>query len=99
MKLNAYLLVFLTFWAQFDDLLLTPVFAVQSAPLPTDDDEYLPTELREQREHINNLRGRVSVGMKPQIEHIPIAQRDVPSQSNIRTPSGPCLYVLMSLQI
>ena len=32
MKRLAYLLIFLTFWAQFDDLLLTPASAFQSAP-------------------------------------------------------------------
>jgi hypothetical protein len=98
MKRLAYLLIFLTFWAQFDDLLLTPASAFQSAP--SDDDEYVSSGGQEQQEWFGPRRQPPSVSVKPQAADFPLVRREVPSEWKLTTPfAPPPLYVFMSLQI
>jgi hypothetical protein len=100
MKRHAYFLILLTFWAQFDDVLLTPASACQSAPFPSDDDEYVSSEGPEHQRRPGPRRMPQSVSVKPANANFSFVPRGVPSGWNLTTPFGPPpLYVFMSLQI
>src|SRR5215831_16675312 len=100
MKCIAYFLVFLTFWAQFDDVLLISVLPFQSAPLSSDDNEYVSSGSQEQREWLVPRRQLQSVSVRLQVADFPLVRRAVPSEWNLTTPfASPLLYVFMSLQI
>jgi hypothetical protein len=97
MRQVAYGLVLLTFWAQFDDVLLPLVLATQSAEVATDDDEYLSCERPEQcapRRHVQ------TDSVKHQAADYSSDQKNLSSERQVtglfvRSP----LYVFMSLQI
>jgi hypothetical protein len=101
MKQVAYLLISLTFWSQFDDALLTPASALQSAPLPSDDDdEFLPPQRQEREEPFAARRQPQPVSVKPYAADFSTVERGVPSEWNLTTPfAPPPLYAFMSLQI
>jgi hypothetical protein len=103
MKRNAYLLVFLTCWVQFDDsLLLALPWAGQSAPLPSndDEDEYLPATGQEREEQSILRRQPQSVRVKAQAADSTLVGNGLPSEWNLASPFAPAsLYVFMSLQI
>jgi hypothetical protein len=101
MKQVAYFLISLTIWSQFDDVLLTPASALQSAPLPSDDDdEYLPAKRQEQPEQFAPRRQPQSVSVKPRAADFFSVGRGVPCEWNLTTPyAPPPLYAFMSLQI
>jgi hypothetical protein len=100
MKRKAYLLVFLTIWAQFDDALLTPASTFQSAPLPADDDDdFLPVKRPAHQDQFAR-RQPLSVGVKPLAANFTFVQRRVPSESKLTAPFTPApLALFMSLQI
>jgi hypothetical protein len=103
MKRNAYLLVFLTFWVQFDDsLLLALPSAGQSASLPSNDEEeeYLPATGQERQEQSSLRRQPKSVSVKAQAADSTLVGNRLPSEWNLAAPFAPAsLYVFMSLQI
>src|SRR5262249_45738807 len=100
MKRNAFFLVFLTFWAHFDDVLPAPASAFESAPLADGDDECLPQQRRRQEEECSAHQKPVFVRLKPQTADVTLVPRGVPSEWNLTTPfTPPPLYVSMSLQI
>jgi hypothetical protein len=101
MKRNAYLLVFLTFWSQFDDALLTVASAFQSAPLQSydDDDECLPLKRLAEQEQFAPRRQPQVVSVKPQAAECCFAGR-CSFEGKLITPfPAPLLYIFMSLQI
>jgi hypothetical protein len=102
MIMNTYFLVFLTFWVQFDDLLLAFPSAGQAAPLPcnAEADEYLPPVPQERQERSSPRRQDKSVSARAQAADAIFVARCQPAAWNQSTPlSRPPLYVLMSLQI
>jgi hypothetical protein len=102
MKWNPYLLVFLTAWAHFDDVLLTPASPCQCARLPSDDDdECLPLERRTQhQEELSERRQPKSAGVKIQTADSQPLRNGVPLDQQLATHLAPRLiYIFMSLQI
>jgi hypothetical protein len=101
MKRNAYLLAFLTFWVQLDDALLTSASTLQSASLPSDDDdECLPLECKEQLEQGSARRPLHPVRVASRAADFPRIRRGLPFEWKLTTPlAPPPLYVFMSLQI
>jgi hypothetical protein len=101
MKRKAYLLVFLTFWSQFDDALLTVASAFQSAPLQSndDDDECLPLKRLAEQEQFAPRRQPQAVSVKPQAAEFSFAGRCVSFERQLITRFPALLYIFMSLQI
>jgi len=99
MKRIAWLLVFLTCWAQFDDVLLPLVPGAQSAPIPEDDDEYVPSNSQGQETRAAGRRPPGFVHVKPQPGAFALVHSRVPSEPTLTRPlAPPPLYVFMSLQ-
>jgi hypothetical protein len=100
MKRHAYLLILLLLWSQADDVL---AFAsvLPSAPLADDDDnEYVPSQRREQEEESRPDNTPAFAGHKPQTADFPLVRRGVRLEWNLITPFTPApLYVFLSLQI
>jgi hypothetical protein len=99
MKRLAYFLFLLLIWAQVDDFCASaPV--LPSAPLASDDDEYLPAQRRPQKKASSSDQKPMFAALKAQTADCPPVRRGVPSAWNLTTPSAlPSLYVFMSLQI
>ena len=99
MKRIAFLLVFLTCWGQVDDVLLPCVSDAQSAPIPDDDDEYIPSNSQDQE--IRSV-GRQRPGLVHAKSHpggFALVRSGGPSAPALTTPLAPRpLYVFMSLQ-
>ena len=99
MKRIACLLVFLTCWAQFDDVLLPLALGAQSAPVPDDDDEYIPSNSREQETRSVGRQRLGLVCLKPQPCIFASVRSGFPSEPTPTTPfAPPPLYVFMCLQ-
>jgi hypothetical protein len=99
MKRNAYVLIFLAFWAPFDDALLTAASAFQSAPLTSDDDEALPLAPLTQQEHFARRPPQPLIG-RPLATSVSPVRRSVPSGWNLTTPlTSPPLDTFISLRI
>src|SRR5262249_23517101 len=98
MKRIACLLAFLTCWAQFDDLLLPCSSYAQSAPIPGDDDEYIPSKRQEQETRSASLQrpGLVSLRRLPAV--FALVCRGRLSEPTSATPLAAPLYLFMSLQ-
>lgn len=100
---KAYLLIVLSLWIHFDDVVLVTAFPrMHCAPLDADDDQYLSVERGK------DLKGPCSrqkpglVSLKPKItDFIPLSPgKDAPLGSNATALSGFCsLYIFMSLQL
>src|SRR5262249_42313410 len=100
MKRNAYFLVLLTFWAQFDDALMPPSAAVQSAPVPGDDDEYVPSGSEQQHRSLSPHRQGKAVGVQSRGADGFLVARGTYCPGDRATALLPRpLYVFMSLQI
>jgi hypothetical protein len=100
MKRIGYLLIFLTFWAQFDDVLLLPASASQSVPLSSDDDEYVPSGGQQQQEWFGPRQKPQSVSAKPEIEEYSFLRRRGLPEWKLTTPCAVSpLHLFMSLQI
>jgi hypothetical protein len=100
MKRNVYFLIFLSIWAQIDDILLTPASAYQSAPFPGDDDEYLPLKRQDHQQEFAPGRQPQSESVRFQTADLSFVEKNAPSDWNLTTPFAPAsLYVFMSLQI
>jgi hypothetical protein len=100
MKRIAGLLIVLTCWAQFDDVLLPRAPDAQSAPLPDDDDEYIPSTSQDQETRSAGRQRPVLVYLKPQPGVFALVRSGVPSAPTLTTPlAPPPLYVFMSLQL
>jgi hypothetical protein len=102
MRRNAYILAFLTFWVQFDDLLLAALStAGQSAPLPGSNEEegFLPPK-RQARPQQSSLRRQPKTARPKAQAAVPnLVGKCLPSKWNLATPfAPPPLYVFMSLQ-
>ena len=97
-----YLLVFLTFWAQFDDVLLTPSSLAGSASVAANDDEYLSVERDQARERTASLHKSALDALMPKIAGCDsfAAKSDALPGSRIDGLTRPSpLYALMSLQL
>jgi hypothetical protein len=101
MKRITYFLVSMTIWAQFDDVLLAPASVVLSAPLASDDDEYVPSEGREEQSWLISLPQRQSVGVASEaVAPFRGGMSRRPCEWEFATPfAPPPIYVFMSLQI
>ena len=100
MKRIAWLLVFLTCWAQFDDVLLPCALDAQSAPLLDDDDEYIPFNSHDQETRSFGRQRPAGVHLKPRLGVFALVSSGVPSEPTLTTPlAPPPLYVFMSLQL
>jgi hypothetical protein len=101
MKRNVYLLVFFTFWAQFDDVLVDCACAFQSDSLASDDDdECLPLNRKEGQEQVSVRRPAHPVGALPQTEEFRVVGNRVLIASNLTKPfAPPPLYFFMSMQV
>jgi hypothetical protein len=94
-----YVLICLTMWAEFDNVLLADRPILTPAPLVDDDDEY-PAVKREQGP-VQSLSTPRLVGLKPKTDNfVSICPRKdaSPGVSLAAIGSSP-LYVLMSLQL
>jgi hypothetical protein len=95
----AYVLICLTFWAQFDDVLLPLIPASQAEPISGEDDDYLPAncQVRERRSAAHPLALFCAVK--------PWAAVSATPRTKVASPPAPTaalshsLYVFMSLQI
>jgi hypothetical protein len=100
MRRITYFLISATLWAQFDDVLLAPASAILSAPLASDDDDYVSSVGQEERSWLASMGQRQSVGVTPQgvcLFHVGTYLR---SECKLATPfAPPPIYVFMSLQI
>jgi hypothetical protein len=97
MKQAAYALILLTFWAQFDDVVLPLVLASQSAALAADDDEYLSCERQEQSAPRRQFHIAI---VKPRTAGHSCDQTDLSSERRAAAlVARSSLYVFMSLQI
>jgi hypothetical protein len=99
----AYFLVFLTFWAQLDDVLLTTLPLLQSACLVSaDDDEYFSVQREQGAEKGLSRQKSVFEGLKPRSVDVfcvstkPCALPELPSGGSVALSP---LYVFMSLQL
>jgi hypothetical protein len=100
MKRIAYFLISLTLWVHFDDVLLAPASALESAPLPSDDDEYVACEGQGSQKQFGHRRQPPAVSANAQAVHGPLVRTGMPSAWHLTTPfAPPALYVFMSLQI
>jgi hypothetical protein len=97
-----YLLIFLTFSAQFDDVLLTPSSLAGCASVAANDDEYLSVERDRARERTASLQKSALDALMPKIAGCDsfAAKSDALPGSRIDglTRLSP-LYALMSLQL
>jgi hypothetical protein len=99
MKRIVYLLVFLACWSQFDDVLLPLAPGAQSAPVPDDDDEYIPSNSRDQETRLACRQRPGLVHQKPQPVVFALVPSGVTSEPTLTTQLAPHpLYVFMSLQ-
>jgi len=100
MKRITYFLISVTLWAQFDDVLLAPASTILSAPLASDDDDYVSSVDQEEQSWLASMGQRQSVGVPPQgvdLFHVGTSLR---SECKSATPfAPPPIYVFMSLQI
>jgi hypothetical protein len=99
MQKPVYLLVFLTFSAQFDDVLLTPFPPVHSASDAANDDEYLSVEREQARKRTSSLQKSVLDALKPTARYSFSAKGDARPGSKIDGLTRASLYVFMSLQL
>ena len=97
----AYLLIFLSLWSQFDDVLLPPSLVLPSASLPDDDDEYVSTRPDSAWERSSIRQKPAFVRMQSKTaDFISMSPRQDSSESNRAGLIGPSpLYVFMSLQL
>lgn len=98
---KAYLLIALSVWIHFDDVLLTAFPPLQQVPVAADDDEYLALQ-REQGLKRASVRPKFwRVGRRANTSDlIFFARMNTPSGSNLARPFDPsALYILMSLQL
>ncbi|HEY7308925.1 MAG TPA: hypothetical protein VH643_06100 [Gemmataceae bacterium] len=99
MKQAAYLLVFLTCGAQLDDVPLPWDIDAQSAPLPDDDDEYIPSNSQDQETRSVGRQRPGVIHLNPRPGVFGLVSSGVPSELTRSTPlAPPPLYVFMSLQ-
>ena len=94
-----YLLIFLTFSAQFDDVLLTPSSLAGCASVAANDDEYLSVERDQARERTASLHKSVLDALKPTARYSFSAKGDARPGSKIDGLTRASLYVFMSLQL
>jgi hypothetical protein len=98
----AYLLIFLSIWSQFDDVLLATFPTVPSAPLTDDDDdEYLSVGREQGRKWASARQKPVLVGLKlntPDVFGLS-ASNDSPPGPESGSLGLSSLYVFMSLQL
>jgi hypothetical protein len=98
MKRVACILICVTLWAQFDDVLLPVTPVLQATSLPGDEDEYLPAKRQAREQCPASRRLQLFSGVKPRAA-VPHLRKDVSSPSKLTAHSSPSLYVFMSLQI
>src|SRR2546421_12643495 len=96
----AYLLISLTLWGQFDDVLLAPAPIVRSAPCLGDDDEYVTVERERgcQRSPGAQRPVRSKVDTEKVISIRP-KSHEPGRLSGAGTFCCPLLFTLMSLQL
>src|SRR6476469_10059648 len=99
MKQIVYTLICLTWWAQFDDVLLPCAPALQSTPLTAADDEYVPAKRQVREQRSASHRPWLFSGLKSQTADFASRRNDLPPPSKLAAPGSPSLYVFMSLQI
>jgi hypothetical protein len=95
-----YLLLFLVFWAQLDDVLL-PASAFQGGSVVgCDDDEYLPYEHRAERQRVAPCEGPPFARSHAPTAYRCFAPGAVALERGLTMPFTPApLYAFMSLQI
>src|SRR5262249_2409746 len=64
---NAYLLIFLSIWIHFDDVLLTAFPRLQYVPLAADDDQYVLVKPQQRLNCFCSRPKAENVGLKPEI--------------------------------
>jgi hypothetical protein len=100
MRRITYFLIAATVWTQFDDTLLAPASALLSAPLASDDDDYVSSGGQEQQSWLVSLGQRQSVSVTPQAMDLFGVGTSLRSKCKSATLfSPPPICVFMSLQI
>src|SRR5262249_21911312 len=95
-------LIFLTFWAQFDDVLLPCSILLPSSPFASEDDQYLSVKREQGSEHAAKGKKAVSDGLKPKTTGFftrATTSGTRPEWQSARALRPPPLYVFMSLQL
>jgi hypothetical protein len=98
----AYLLIFLTLWAQFDGVLLTVFPILPSASLASDDDEYSVVKREQRAERESNLQKALPEGLRPNTAgcFAMSPEKGAPPESKFSGSVGQSLlFVFMSLQL
>src|SRR5689334_4120359 len=93
MKQVVYTLIFLACWAEFDDVLLPCVPALQSTPLTAADDEYVPAKRQVREQRSESHRPLLFGGLKSQTADFASLRNGVPPPSKLAAPCPPSLYV------
>jgi hypothetical protein len=99
---KACLLIILSLWIQFDDVVLTAFPRLQHAPLAADDDQYLSVERGQGLKYPLSRQKAGLVSLKPKTaDFLPLCTaKGAPLGSNFADPIGSApLYVFMSLQL
>jgi hypothetical protein len=100
MRRITHFLIFATLWSQFDDVLLAPASAILSAPLASDDDDYVSSVGQEEQSWLASMGQRQSVGVTPQGVDLLHVRTSLRSECKLATPfAPPPMYVFMSLQV
>jgi hypothetical protein len=95
------LLICLSIWCQFDDVLLVSLPSAQSAPFTDeDDDEYLSIKPDQNLKKSSSRHKSVLVGLKPKTANVALStERAARPALKLAWPvAASLLYVLMSLQ-
>jgi hypothetical protein len=97
---NAYLLICLSIWCHFDDVMLAWFPNSQSAPLIDEDGEYLSVKPDQRPKKSSPRQKSGFVGLKPNTGNFLLStRRDARPALKLTWPVGPSLvYVFMSLQ-
>jgi hypothetical protein len=98
---KAFLLICLSIWCQFDDVLLACLPGSQSAPLiDEDDDEYLSVKPNQSLKNSSSRQKSVLVGLKPNTANLLLStRREARPALKLAWPVNlSLLYVFMSLQ-